>query len=343
MISKNLSKSLSVSISEEKYTHSIAKIALIVFSVVTCLLAFVLNIIFHVGGSIFGFKLFQHSLRVISEENQTDIIVSKWYYFLWIIVFLWEMTWLGYGVSTIFRKSSSDYLYKYPPIMHWFVYFNFSLSSLLYIACMIFWSRNLFLIAACYLILVMLGLEIAGFLSFFKLSDYQRELYYTEKISDVWSVRILVQNGLFLFASWAFTLFLISLDQTLVIHINLDKKISHLIILGVLFVKLFIYFLLENLLAYKYCKFVFTPWIVFALFLYDTIMNQTLVQSENFNLKNWTTGSNKSVHNDISFLKINASFFAHACLLAILLFFILAKIFKFFWCEFCRYNNYSSL
>lgn len=158
------------------------------------------------------------------------------------------------------------------------------------------------------------------------------------RILDVWAVRILVQNGIFLFASWLFTIFLVCLDQTLVVHMSVAKKISHLIILGIFFFKLLVYFLIENLFAYKYCKFIFTPWIIYALFLYDTIMNQALILNKPL--------SNHSINltqDNSSFLKTNTSFFAHAFLLAILFFFVVAKIFKFFWCECRRYNNYASL
>lgn len=93
-----LSKSLSVSISEEKwaimslfayttkitklltkiyyfyyyfnvinlhrYTHSFIRIAVIVFALVTCLLAFTLNILFHVGGSIFGEYFYSYKIDI---------------------------------------------------------------------------------------------------------------------------------------------------------------------------------------------------------------------------------------------------------------------------------------
>ena len=101
-----LSKSLSVSISEEKwaimslfayttkitklltkiyyfyyyfnvinlhrYTHSFIRIAVIVFALVTCLLAFTLNILFHVGGSIFGEYFYSYKIDIAVIFNYID-------------------------------------------------------------------------------------------------------------------------------------------------------------------------------------------------------------------------------------------------------------------------------
>ena len=54
--------------------------------------------------------------------------------------------WLIYGVTTICRKSSSDYLYKYPPVMHWLIYLNFSVINVLNVITLLFWSKQLFMV-----------------------------------------------------------------------------------------------------------------------------------------------------------------------------------------------------
>ena len=128
-------------------------------------------------------------------------------------------------------------------------------------------------------------------------------------------------------------MFIINLDECLVYEVNLTPRLSHFIILAVFLVKLVVYFIVENLIAYKYCKFLFTPWIVYAIFLYDTIMNQTIIKSEK---RKYIMFEGHSISNDISFVQANMSFFLHACLLGVLLFLLLAKIFKFVWFEICN-------
>lgn len=157
----------------------------------------------------------------------------------------------------------------------------------------------------------------------------------------MWAIRILVQNGLILFAAWSFVVFIINLDQCLVYEVNLSEKVSHLIILGVFLFKLVIYFIVETLITYKYSKFIFTPWIIYAVFLYDTIMNQTIIQN-NHRKTTVLMPHNQTSHGNIGLLQTNMSFFLHACLLGILLFLLLAKIFKFVWCEVCN-QKFNSL
>ena len=117
------------------------------------------------------------------------------------------------------------------------------------------------------------SLYISGFTSLFKLSDYQREMTMTEKTKDVWCIRILVQNGTFLYASWSFLMFLFSLEVLLVYKIGISKQTAHLITLGIIAFKLIAYFLVENVFAYKYCKFLLTPWLMIGLFLIDALIN----------------------------------------------------------------------
>ena len=71
--------------------------------------------------------------------------------------------------------------------MHWLVYLNFAVVNLLNVVALFLWSNKLFAMAACYSLLMSFGLYIGTFTSLFKLSDYQREMYYTEKfVFKIW-------------------------------------------------------------------------------------------------------------------------------------------------------------
>lgn len=329
---------LSVSTIEENYDHSKRRIALIIFTVLTFLLSLVLNIVNATGSKFFGLDIFpQTSYNVFTLFN-TNLASSLWITYMWVIIFIWQAAWLVYGVTTIFRKSSSDYLYKYPPVMHWLVYLNFSITNILHLICLTLWSRKLFGFATFYTAFMFISLYIAVTLSLFKLSDYQREMYYTEKTGDVWSIRILVQNGLFMYASWSFVMFLITLAVTLVYELNMSEINVHLIITGLLLVKIVVYFLIENYAVYSYCKFVFTPWLVYGLFLLDLLVNPPVNSSgssRSFNLFP-TSGNywNYQVNNLSSLLKID--YLVEISLATVFVFLFIAKVLKFMWNEFCQ-------
>lgn len=336
---------LSLSTIEEHYDHSKRKIALIICTVLTFLLSLVLNIVNITGSKFLGFDIFPETTHQVFSLFPTSLASSLWISYMWIVIFIWQAAWLVYGITTIFRKSSSDYLYKYPPVMHWLVYLNFSITNILHLVCLSLWSRKLFGFATFYTAFMFISLYIAVSLSLFKLMDYQREMYYTEKTNDVWSIRILVQNGLFMYASWSFVMFLITLSITLTYELDMSQFSVHLIIIGLLTLKIVVYFLVENFALYSYCKFVFTPWIIYGMFLLDLLVNPPAAtlnyRHTQFNV--FPLSGNYwdfQIANLKSLLHIDYLLEIVVGTLFVILFIV--KVLKFVWNEFCHRKTFLS-
>lgn len=321
MFARGWSQSLSVSVSEENYTHSYKRLTLIFCTIVIFLLSLITNAINSSGSLLFGLRLYsksENSEKILADQFST----YHWLNYVWYFIYIYQFAWLCYGVSTIFRKSSSDYLYKYPPVMHWIIYLNFSLANILNYFCSLLWEHSYYGLTTFYSGLIFVSLYIAAFVSLFKLSDYQREMYYTEKTKDVWSIRILVQNGMFMFASWSFLMFLLVFSTTLSVKYELSEENLRLMLFILIVLKLILYFLIENFVAYKYFKFVFLPWIIYAIFLFNMIKIYE------------TNGRNsKGYEND---------FFFYIFLLALYLFLFISKLIKFLWSEFFYNSKFSA-
>lgn len=141
-----------------------------------------------------------------------------------------------------------------------------------------------------------------------------------------------------MYASWSFVMFLITLAVTLVYELNMSEFNVHLIITGLLLVKIVIYFLIENYAVYSYCKFVFTPWLVYGLFLLDLLVNPPVNSSGSsgsFNLFP-TRGNywNYQVNNLSSLLKID--YLVEISLVSVFVFLFIVKVLKFVSNEFCQ-------
>ena len=139
-----------------------------------------------------------------------------------------------------------------------------------------------------------------------------------ERIRDVWAIRILVQNGMIMYASWSFVMFLFTLNLSLVYELHVSMETSHLVVLGLLFVKVFAYFLAENFTAYAYTTFVFTPWLVYIMFLSDTLATQVLVKHKLRlldDLKSAYTGA--SIETDAAYSLMNTGYLLHTCIISI--------------------------
>ena len=165
--------------------------------------------------------------------------------------------------------------------------------------------------------------------------------YIYVRIKDVWSVRILVQNGMVMYASWCFVMFLITLNLSLVYEYKISKEISHIIIIGIILVKMIAYFLIENYLAYAYCKFLFTAWIVYALFLIDTLVNQLFVKHKLQIDDQFRDYNHDPIDNSLKYSKLNISFLFHTGVISAWFFLLIAKLTKFIWSECCRQKRFS--
>ena len=245
---------------DENYSHSYWRILLIILSIFSFIILILYNQInIYDLNNLMGFKNLQ----------------SNWFYYIWYSTYAWQALWLIYGLTTILRKSSDDYFYKYPPVMHWLIYTNFLISNLLNLCCSLLANHHIYILSTFYYFLIFIALFISLALSIIQLHDYQREMYYTEKHTDIWMIRILVQNGLLIYLSWSFILLLINLNITLIFEFGISTEISAIVLLIALNLKIIFMFIIENFFLYKYLKFLFSSWLITFAFLFIFIFECT--------------------------------------------------------------------
>ena len=126
-----------------------------------------------------------------------------------------------------------------------------------------------------------------------------------------------------MYASWSFIFFLYMLDLALVFEKICEKETSHFIIICLFFIKMISYFLLENYVYYKYCKFVFTPWIVYGIYTIDALLG-------------YHSKVNTTV---ILFKEFNVDLCLHLFLIVFFIFLLIAKITKFLLYEIFYYQK----
>lgn len=112
-------------------------------------------------------------------------------------------------------------------------------------------------------------------------------------------------------------MFLMTLSITLTDKYDITTDKVRLIVIGILLTKLSLYFVIENFLAYKYCKFIFTPWIIYILFLTNMMID----------FKN--EYKNEIYHN----------YFFQIFLVSFFIFLFILKLIKFFWSELFFYRK----
>ena len=116
-------------------------------------------------------------------------------------------------------------------------------------------------------------------------------------------------------------MFLVVFSTTLSARYEVSDKNIRIVLIFLILSKLILYFFIENILAYKYCKFIILPWIIYAIFLFNMIKNYE------------PKGKNSKGYENNNFFDI--------LLLTIYLFLFISKIIKFLWSE-CFYKNIFS-
>lgn len=146
-----------------------------------------------------------------------------------------------------------------------------------------------------------------------------------------------------MYAAWSFIMFLITLSITLNYEMNMSKENVHLLITFLLLAKLIVYFLIENFAMYSYCKFIFTPWLVYGLFLIDLLVSPPVDASGDDDLRISvfpTAGSywDYQVSNFAGLLNVN--YFLEVCVTVVFVFLFICKVVKFVWNEFCNRKTF---
>jgi hypothetical protein len=144
-----------------------------------------------------------------------------------------------------------------------------------------------------------------------------------------------------MYASWSFIMFLFSLDLSLIYTYKIAKEKAHLIILGLLLIKMIFYFIVENFISYRYCKFIFTPWVVYGVYLVDTVVTQALFKTKPEFFDDLMQSESINLAKKQSFMNIGLNFFFHLCILALFVILVITKIIKFVWNEMCYQKKIS--
>ena len=133
-----------------------------------------------------------------------------------------------------------------------------------------------------------------------------------------------------MYASWSFVMFLFTLSVTLIYDFEMNKETVHLIIMGIMFFKLLVYYIVENIIAYRYFKFIFTPWLIYGLFLLDIMTYPGVEYKSPQMYETDGLGSVNTAVSEFSLIIItNVNFMLQICLLVFFLLLVLLKIIKF--------------
>ncbi|KAK6183179.1 hypothetical protein SNE40_010707 [Patella caerulea] len=237
-------------------SHMPGRIILILVTVVLYLVTVIVNALAAQGGVELG--LFKTYMADISDAYDLEITSAGLFFTVWDVIYIWQASWLVYGLSTICRMKDGHYTYTLdfmPPA----VYAIF----IIYLCCNIIW---LFLTDRKFVFTAPFLIAMAPLALYFTLCMCSSRLYRNMTKDavgiELLLIRFLVQNGMAFYATWTFIAALLNLDTVLTHTHRLGPETASTVILFILLVEVVAWFVIDTVMYEKYTRYIFSPYLM---------------------------------------------------------------------------------
>lgn len=213
-----------------------------------------------------GNKLFPNSPGGISKLFNIEITPVGATFSIWGFIFFYQVAWLIYSISTIFRDGPAT------NILSQKFYYFFLLNIFMITTWLFLWARTNLIGSLIVIFLGQVFVNMAIGFSCKELYEYTKENGEQAK-PDIWCIRLLVQNGLLFYGTWTTIATLLNLAIVLRYEGHLSSSTASIISLSLLGVLVIFWFILENFIISKFTEYTFTVYIVLTAALSGILAN----------------------------------------------------------------------
>ncbi|KAK5877858.1 hypothetical protein CesoFtcFv8_025327 [Champsocephalus esox] len=241
--------------------HSVIRVTAIGLSLIFFIVTMVISAL--AGPGIYPFL---ESTKNISDAFGTEITPDGWTFTIWAIIYIFLALVMVYVISGIFRKNAYGPVYCSPAVLPHGFFVTWCLNLTLNIAWLFLWDRKLMSAALAFLILIALTNYLMIFFSCIGLDNYGAWLAKYHRV-DLWLHRVLVQNGIAIYATWTTIASLVNLTIVLTADAEISPANAATISLSVLTVVLLVWTVLENTVLDKHVRYILSiyPAVIWAL------------------------------------------------------------------------------
>ncbi|XP_018550831.1 uncharacterized protein LOC108896276 isoform X2 [Lates calcarifer] len=249
--------------------HKPARVVLMFLAFFLFLAAMTLN-----SMSGFGSKsgVFQHVTEDVTVKYTTPLTPAQWALFVWDFTYIWFLAMFIYFLVGLCRRTAYDWLYTMPAVLPYGFHVSIIISMCLNITWLFLFDRELLLSVLITSALMALNDYMILFFSCHGLKIYGAWLDKHHNI-DLWLIRILVQNGMAVYATWGTLFTLLNLTIYLQYQTGTSRCDCAMLSMLLLLMKLLVWFLLENFYFDKHVRYIVTIYPVVILWLTGTLSN----------------------------------------------------------------------
>ncbi|KAK7881837.1 hypothetical protein WMY93_030246 [Mugilogobius chulae] len=173
---------------------------------------------------------------------------------------------LVYVLSTLFRKNAYGYVYCSPAVLPRGFFVMLCLNLSLNVGWLFLWDRRFMIPALIFLILIALTNYAIIAFSCIGLHTFGAWLNKHHKV-ELYLIRVLVQNGIAIYATWTTIASHVNLNVVLTTEANMSQSDASTTALSILVVVIASWFVLENWLLEKHVRYILSiyPAVIWAL------------------------------------------------------------------------------
>ncbi|ELT95286.1 hypothetical protein CAPTEDRAFT_97992 [Capitella teleta] len=196
------------------------------------------------------------------EKYKLDVTPAEWTFYQAALIYFWQSLWLTYGVFSICRRTGDSFLYTMFPVMPPILYVVFSFSLACNVSWLLIWDKEYMEVALVFVNLMSCTLYICLVVSLRRLNEFGELLYSYDLMREVWINRILVQNGLAMFAVWGTVAAMFNFAIVLTYRTGADQGVASTVSLSIFIIEIMVWWIFDNFVFEKYFRYLFTPYFV---------------------------------------------------------------------------------
>ncbi|XP_071398108.1 uncharacterized protein [Centroberyx affinis] len=241
--------------------HDSGRLAAIVVSI----LLFAISLVFN-GLAVVGIGPYLTTTANVSAVFDTQVTPSGWTFNIWAVIYTWLISMIIYILTSLCRKNGYGFVYCSPSVLPYGFFISWCINMCFNIGWLILWDRGLMIAALVFLLLVICTNYTMICYTCHGLHIYGAWLKKYHKV-DLWLLRVLVQNGVSIYATWTTIATLINLTIVLTYDANISPTDAATISLSILTAVLLVWFILENFVLEKHVRYILTiyPVVIWAL------------------------------------------------------------------------------
>jgi hypothetical protein len=157
------------------------------------------------------------------------------------------------------------YVYVAYPVLPPILYVVFAFSLACNVSWLLIWDREYMEVALVFVNLMCCTLFICLIVSLRRLNEFGYVMVAHGLSREIWYVRILVQNGLGMFAVWSMVASMFNFGVVLTYRTGAKQEVASTVSLSIFTLEILIWWLCDNIVFEKHLRYLFTPYIIILI------------------------------------------------------------------------------